>query len=43
MRITDTCENIRSVHIGIVGVLPLNMGTSRKVVRKHKMDSYIVG
>jgi hypothetical protein len=27
----------------VEGVLPLNMGTSRKVVRKHKMDSYIVG
>jgi hypothetical protein len=29
-------------HKGL-GVIPLNMGTSRKEVRKHKMDSYIVG
>jgi hypothetical protein len=26
-------------HKGL-GVIPLNMGTSRKEVRKHKMDSY---
>ena len=45
---TSTYDWFPVIYLIYKGVIPLSIGTSRKkrmgkVVRKHKMDSYIVG